>query len=127
MFMNNNETIKTKTQAYTNRQPIWKQKLLRAREKWYLKSYAAARDIGVPLPPKYSDKTTNDLTKCVCAWLKYKEHYANRINSQGQVRLEKIQLANGGTYKKANWTHGSSIVGPLILLLSFTASTLPSK
>ncbi|HEX5150067.1 MAG TPA: hypothetical protein VFW07_01395 [Parafilimonas sp.] len=96
--------------TYNNRQPLWKQKLLRAREQWYLKHHTAARDFGVPLPV-YSDKDTNSLTRCICAWLKYKEHYANRINSQGQVRLERVELANGGHYKKANWTRGNTNPG----------------
>lgn len=86
----------------------WKDKLLDARRQWYLNRYQAARDHGVPLPKPYTDKTSNELTRCICDFLKYSGHYANRINSQGQVRLETIQLANGGSYKKANWTKGNS-------------------
>jgi hypothetical protein len=92
-------------------QPLWKKKLLFARAKWYLENRAGARDFCVPLPPVFTDENSNGLTKCICSWLKFKGHYSNRINSQGQVRMETVQLANGGSYKKANWTRGTSNQG----------------
>jgi hypothetical protein len=86
----------------------WKQKLLTAREQWFLKKYQAAREFGVPFSGLYSDQTTNGLTRCVCDFLKFNGHYYNRVNSQGQVRLETVQLSNGGSFKKAKWTYGTS-------------------
>lgn len=44
--------------------------------------YAACRDFGVPVQ-KYSYKTANGLTKCILDFLKFKNLYANRINTTG--------------------------------------------
>lgn len=76
----------------------WKEDLLKAREKYYLDHYAAARDFGVPIK-RYSDKTANGLTNCIMDFLKYRGHYANRINTTGTMR--KI---NG----KMTWTKGTT-------------------
>ncbi|ANH80086.1 hypothetical protein A8C56_02985 [Niabella ginsenosidivorans] len=79
----------------------WKDDLLKAREEYYLEHYAAARDFGVPTK-RYSDRTANGLTNCIMDFLKYHGHYANRINTTGQMR--KI---NG----KMTWTKGSTRKG----------------
>lgn len=89
----------------------WKKQLLQARHEWYQSQYEAARDFGTPLPKPYTDQNTNGLTRCVMDWLKFNGHYCNRLNSQGQARLETIQLANGGSYKKASWTRSTSNLG----------------
>ncbi|MFT4154721.1 hypothetical protein [Parafilimonas sp.] len=94
--------------TYNSRLPLWKQRLLQAREKYMLANYAGCRDFGVPFPPNYTDQTTNGLTRCITDWLKFNGHYSNRVNCQGQVRLETIQLANGGSYKKASWTRSTT-------------------
>ncbi|SFP92374.1 hypothetical protein [Parafilimonas terrae] len=75
----------------------WKEQLLKAREKYMLAKYAGCRDFGVPFPKPYSDKTKNELIRCVYDFLKFNGHQVNKINPQGQCRLEKIQLANEGT------------------------------
>ncbi len=87
---------------------MWKKELLQAREKWYLKNYEAARDFGVPIAKSYKDDNTNGLTKCIYDWLKFHNHYVNRINTQGQVRIEKIQLAFGNVRKNVRWTKGTT-------------------
>jgi hypothetical protein len=97
--------------TYQAKQPIWKKRLLQAREKYMLSNYAGCRDFGVPFPPKYTDQTTNGLTRCVMDWLKFNGHYCNRLNSQGQARMETIQLANGGSYKKVSWTRSTTNKG----------------
>lgn len=91
--------------TYSSRLPLWKQKLLGAREQWYLKNYAAARDHSVPLPPAYSEKNTNELIKTISAWLKFHGH-SSKVNSTSKFRIEKIQFPNGGHLKKHSWlTH----------------------
>jgi hypothetical protein len=35
---------------------------------------------------KFTDKDTNSLTRCIMAFMKLKNHYIVRINTQGQVR-----------------------------------------
>lgn len=90
----------------------WKQKILEARTKWYLEKYEAARVFGVPkLAKPYDDSTTNGLTKCVFDWLKYHNHYVNRVNTQGQPRVEKIELSGGGYRTNVKWTHGTTNKG----------------
>jgi hypothetical protein len=90
----------------------WKNELLQARKNWYLKKYQVAREFGVPaLPKPYNDDSTNGLTKCIYDWLKYHDHYVNRIQSQGQVRVEKIPLAFGNVREKIVWTHGTTNKG----------------
>ena len=67
----------------------------------------------------YSDRTTNFLTKAVMDWLKYNGHYANRINTQGQVRKERIELAFGNyrenlTYTPSTTNKGTADVDSII-------------
>ena len=35
---------------------------------------------------KFTDKDTNSLTRCITAFMKLKDHYIVRINTQGQMR-----------------------------------------
>jgi hypothetical protein len=53
---------------------------------------------------RYCDKTTNGLTAAVYDWLKFNKHYVNRINVQGQCRVEKIEMAGGRTIEKLRYT-----------------------
>lgn len=90
----------------------WKEQLLSVRKEWYLENYQAARDIGVPAPRKpYNDTTSNGLTTCILDWLKFNGHYGNRINTQGQVRIEKIKLAHGNVRTNVRWTKGKTKKG----------------
>ncbi len=88
----------------------WKHHLLELRNKWYLKKYQAAADFGVPIPVTYRDDTTNGLTRCVYDYLKFNGHYVNRINTQGQARIEKIQCFNK-IIEKVRYTPGTTNKG----------------
>src|SRR4051812_25772432 len=59
----------------------------------------------------YSDQTTNKLTTAVCDWLKYSGHYVNRINTQGQARVEKIECFGGKVIEKVRYSHGTTNKG----------------
>jgi hypothetical protein len=41
----------------------------------------------------YNDTTSNGLTKDIVDWINYSGGDANRINTQGQARKERIELA----------------------------------
>ncbi len=56
----------------------------------------------------YSDQTTNKLTTAVCDWLKYSGHYVNRINTQGQARVEKIECFGGKIIEKTRYSYGTT-------------------
>lgn len=57
-------------------------------------------------------KTANGLTKAICNFLKWKGHYSNRINTQGQARIQKIpkySLSSGKIeYMEKGW-HSKSM------------------
>ena len=52
----------------------------------------------------YSDKTANKLTKAITDYINFKGGLANRINTQGQPRIEKIGLAGGRKMNKLSFT-----------------------
>jgi hypothetical protein len=92
--------------------PLWRQRLLAVRESWYLEHSVGARDFGVPRPKHtYNDDTANGLQECIQDFLKYSGYYVNRINTQGQARVEKIQLAGGNVRKNVKWTRGTTNKG----------------
>lgn len=43
----------------------------------------------------YTDTTSNGLTACIIDWINYSGGTANRINTQGQVRKERVEYAGG--------------------------------
>lgn len=64
----------------------------------------------------YTDNTSNGLTKAILDFLKFKGHYANRINTQGQARIKKIprfDIFSGKSYdvEKITWTKGTTRTG----------------
>jgi hypothetical protein len=59
----------------------------------------------------YTDQTTNGLTAAVYDWLKFSGCYCNRINSQGQARVEKVQLAFGRQLEKVKYTPSTTNKG----------------
>lgn len=59
----------------------------------------------------YTDKTANGLTRAIIDWINYSGGYANRINVQGQVRVEKIQVCGGGTIEKVRYTKSTTNEG----------------
>lgn len=80
-----------------NTKPEWKKvyKLLGATFKYKLSPgfYGsvenAKRHIDIP-----KVATSNGLTKAICNFIKWKGHYSNRINTQGQARVNKIPKFN---------------------------------
>src|SRR5665647_1008794 len=60
---------------------------------------------------KYSDKTANQLTNSIIAYITFKGGYANRINSQGQVRKERVKLAFGNFRDNIKYTPGTTNKG----------------
>ena len=59
----------------------------------------------------YSDNTANGLTKCIVDWLNFNGHYANRINTMGVARVEKVQYAFGRTVDKVHFTPSTTNKG----------------
>jgi hypothetical protein len=70
-----------------------------------------------PLEPKIGRETTaNGLTQLILKWLKYAGHYANRISTQGQARVQKIPRFDIHSEKlryheKTSWTKGHTMKG----------------
>ena len=52
----------------------------------------------------YSDNTANGLTKCIVDWLNFSGHYANRINTMGVARVEKVKYTFGRTIDRVHFT-----------------------
>lgn len=52
----------------------------------------------------YKDTTANGLTKCIVDYINFSGGCANRINTQGQVRKEKVQLAFGNVRELVRFT-----------------------
>lgn len=52
----------------------------------------------------YQDNTANGLTRCIIDWLTFNGNYANRVNTMGVARIEKIELAFGRTMQKIHYT-----------------------
>ncbi len=65
----------------------------------------------------YSDRTTNALTRSIIDFLQFHGHYANRINTQGQARVNKIERFNIYSQQmqtvgeKVTWTKSSTRKG----------------
>ena len=52
----------------------------------------------------YKEDTANGLTRAIIDWLTFSGWYANRINVQGQVRKETVQLIQGNSMEKIHYT-----------------------
>ena len=59
----------------------------------------------------YKEDTANGLTRAIIDWLNYSGCYANRINVQGQVRKETIQLIQGNSMEKIHYTPSTTNKG----------------
>lgn len=57
---------------------------------------------------KYGDKTSNQLTASIIGYLTFKGHYANRINTQGQFRKERVKLAFGNFRDNISFTKSTT-------------------
>lgn len=68
-----------------------------------------------PVQPKYSDSTTNGLTKCVVDFIKIKGFHAERVSNQGQYRDNTKTVTDCiGRKRKigcGSWTKGQGING----------------
>lgn len=65
--------------------------------------------------PKYTDRSTNALTKCIIDWIELNGFQAERINSTGRQidsrKTVKDVLGNSRTVGSVKWVKGSSQVG----------------
>jgi len=59
----------------------------------------------------YKDNSANALTRCIVDYLTFNGCYANRINSMGVARIEKIKLAFGRTIEKVRYTSSATNLG----------------
>lgn len=59
----------------------------------------------------YCDTTANGLTNCIIDWINYSGGTANRINTQGQVRKERIDLAFGNKREIVRFTPSTTRKG----------------
>lgn len=98
----------------------WKQMMKRLKLESILEKspgfFAASGGYTMAVKP-YTDKTANGLTRCIIDFLTFKGHYANRISTQGQARVNDIkrysiftrQLETVAT--KVQWTKSSTRKG----------------
>ena len=78
---------------------------------FYLSVENAKRHIDIP---KVS--TSNGLTQAICNFIKWKGYYSNRINTQGQVRVQKTTGYNPfakdlGQQRQVKFTHSTTRKG----------------
>lgn len=88
---------------------LLKQKYLR----YHQHRYPNFPDVGRSYPGWYNQsfKSTKALTKAVVNFLRLSGHQAERINNQGQARIETIKHASGYDRKKISWTKGTGQPG----------------
>jgi hypothetical protein len=72
--------------------------------------FEASGGYSMKLKP-YNDTTSNGLTKCIIDWIIYSGWDANRINTQGQVRKERIELAFGNYRDNITYTPSTTRKG----------------
>lgn len=65
-----------------------------------------------PIKPKYSDNTTNGLTKCVIDYVTFRGFHAERINSTGGIKDNRTTstdvLGNVRTIGSVQWIKGNT-------------------
>lgn len=86
-------------------------------------AYEASGGATMKLKP-YNDRTSNGLTKCIMDYLRFKDHYVNRVNVQGQPRIHRIpkySLLSGRvehsekvTYTKSMTAKGTADIDSII-------------
>ena len=59
----------------------------------------------------FADSTSNGLTNCIIDWINYSGGHAVRINTQGQARKEKIELAFGNRREIVRFTPSTTAKG----------------
>jgi hypothetical protein len=73
-------------------------------------AFVASGGRSMKLKP-YNDTTANGLTTAVIDWINYTGGHAVRINTQGQVRKEKLQLAFGNSREIVRFTPSTTAKG----------------
>lgn len=92
----------------------WKQELKRMKLDSIQKAAPGFFDLsgGHAMKVKpYKDDTANGLTKCIVDWINFDGGHANRVNTQGQVRKERIQLAFGNSRDIMRYTRSTTNLG----------------
>ncbi len=69
---------------------------------------SGGRDMNVKA---YKDTTSNALTNCIIDYINFKGGYANRINTMGVARKERINLAFGNYRDKITYTPSTTNKG----------------
>jgi hypothetical protein len=92
----------------------WKQRLKRMHHE-SIKSkspgfFEASGGYSMKIKP-YNDTTSNGLTKCIIDWINYSGGHAIRVNTQGQVRKERVQLAFGNYRDNITFTPSTTPKG----------------
>lgn len=86
-------------------------KLSELAEERLKEQYSSIPDYAIP-KKKYTDKTSNGLTKCVVDFVNFNNYQAERINSTGrQINTRKrinYGLGGSGTVRGAKWIKSSS-------------------
>ena len=87
----------------------WKQELKLLKLQWIKKHHPDFYKLSGGDKMKtlsYNDHTTNGLSTAVYDWLKYSEHYCNRINTTGVARKINGKLQ----YTSSNTNRGTAII-----------------
>ena len=90
--------------------------LLRALETKYMAyRYPSVPRHVVPFTV-YTDSTANGLTRCICDFLNYSDHQAERINTMGVARTKRATCGKivGVTWTKSTSTPGSADISATI-------------
>jgi hypothetical protein len=87
----------------------WRKLYELAHERYIAKTFPEAyKDHGAPKVKFPKTDTANGLQMMIKNWCIWNGHSAKRTNSQGQARVEKVQLAFGNTRTNVRWTKGQS-------------------
>lgn len=87
----------------------WKQRFVEAYKRYQDQKFPMlVKDQGYVMP-KYPDvRKANGLTNAIIKFLTWQGHYANRINTMGRPRVEKVQMFGGRTFEKLTWQKGTT-------------------
>jgi hypothetical protein len=81
-------------------------------------AFIASGGRSMKLKP-YCDTTANGLTRCIQEWITLSGGSATRINTQGQVRKQKIELAFGNVKELVRFTKGTTRKGTADIIAVF--------
>lgn len=87
----------------------WKLLYDKAHREWQQRTAPNfVRDHGYVKTKFPKTDTSNGLTRMIKEWCIWNGHAATRVNSQGQMRIEKVKLAFGNVRENIRWTKGQS-------------------